>query len=274
MTTNEPLSRTGQSSGHLVGTGVPHSPRIWNYWLGGKDNYVVDREVGDQFSAIYPDIVAVARQSRAFLQRAVTHLTGTVGVRQFLDIGTGLPTADNTHQVAQRVAPEARVVYVDNDPIVLAHARALLTGSTEGTTQYIDADLREPEAIIAAARELLDFDQPIALMLLNILGHIEDTSEARSIVKRLVDALPAGSYLVTADGTNVITGEVFEQAIDLWNQNGKPTYHLRDTDALAQFHEGLELLEPGIVSCPRWRPEDGTPAAPDVDEFCAVSRKP
>jgi hypothetical protein len=219
--------------------------------------------------------VAVARQSRAFLERAVTHLAGTAGVRQFLDIGTGLPTANNTHQVAQRVAPDARVVYVDNDPIVLGHARTLLAGSTAGTTYYIDADLREPETVLTAARQLLDFDRPIALMLLNILGHIEDTAEAQSIVKRLVDALPSGSYLVTADGTSVITGEAFEQAIDLWNQNGKPTYHLRQPEALARFFDGLQLLEPGIVSCPRWRPQGhGLDEVSDVDEFCGVGLKP
>ncbi|RFU83487.1 SAM-dependent methyltransferase [Streptomyces triticagri] len=271
MSKNEPVSPSGQSP--KISTTVPHSPRIWNYWLGGKDNYEVDREVGDQFTAIYPAIVDVARQSRAFLQRAVTHLTATEGVRQFLDIGTGLPTANNTHEVAQRVAPDARVVYTDNDPVVLAHARALLTGSTEGSTQYIDADLRSPEAIFTAARELLDFDRPVALMLLNILGHIEDHDEALSIVGRLVDALPAGSYLVTADGTHVITGKAFEDAIELWNRNGEPTYHLRHPDQIARFHDGLELLEPGIVSCPRWRPDDPSAQAADVDEFCGVSRK-
>ncbi|MFC7217980.1 SAM-dependent methyltransferase [Streptomyces polyrhachis] len=259
----------------VIDTTVPHSPRIWNYWLGGKDNYEVDRVVGDQFCEIYPDIVPVARHSRAFLSRAVAHLAGEAGVRQFLDIGTGLPTLDNTHEVAQRTAPDARIVYVDNDPIVLAHARALLTSSPDGVTRYIDADLRDPDRIVAEAGAILDFDQPIALMLLNILGHIEDTGEARSIVKRLLAALPAGSYLVTADGTSEVTGAAFERAIEIWNEVGRPTYHLRTPAELAGFHEDNELLEPGVVSCSRWRPVEnpfGLPA--QVDEFCAVSRKP
>ncbi|MQY13808.1 hypothetical protein SRB5_39630 [Streptomyces sp. RB5] len=259
----------------VIDTTVPHSPRIWNYWLGGKDNYEVDRIVGRQFQEIYPDIVPIARHSRGFMSRAVTYLAGEVGVRQFLDIGTGLPTLDNTHEVAQRTAPDAHIVYVDNDPIVLAHARALLTSSPEGATHYIDSDLRDPDRIIEQAGKLLDFERPIALMLFNILGHIEDTEEARSIVRRLLRALPSGSYLVTADGTNVVTGEAFERAIGIWNEVGRPTYHLRKPEVIATFHEGQELLEPGLVSCSRWRPAEnpfGLPA--EVDEFGAVSRKP
>jgi hypothetical protein len=252
---------------------VAHSARIWNYWLGGKDNYAVDREVGDQFQQIFPDIVPIARASRGFLTRAVTYLAGEAGIRQFLDIGTGLPTADNTHEVAQAVAPDARIVYVDNDPLVLTHARALLVGATEGGTNYIDADLREPDKILQAAGETLDFSEPVALMLMNILGHITDTDEAQSIVKRLLDGLPSGSYLAVADGTNVIKGEAFEEAIAIWNQAGSVPYSLRHPDQIARFFEGLEVLEPGIVSCTRWRPEAGD-AADEVDEFCAVGRKP
>ncbi|MEU6121534.1 SAM-dependent methyltransferase [Streptomyces sp. NPDC047123] len=254
---------------------VPHSPRIWNYWLGGKDHYEVDRAVGDRFVGIYPDIVPIARHSRAFLCRAVTHLAGERGIRQFLDIGTGLPTLDNTHEVAQRTAPDARIVYVDNDPMVLTHARALLTSSARGATHYLDADLRDPDTIVERAGRLLDFDRPIALILLNVLGHVEDLTEAVSIVRRLMAALPPGSHLVSADGTNVITGAAFEHAISLWNEVGRPTYHLRGTEQLALFYEGLELLEPGVVSCSRWR----APATPfgepaQVDEFGAVARKP
>jgi hypothetical protein len=258
-----------------VDTTVAHSPRIWNYWLGGKDNFPVDREVGDQFVQIFPQIVDIARGSRGFLTRAVTHLAGDAGIRQFLDIGTGLPTQDNTHEVAQRVAPDARVVYVDNDPLVLAHARALLTSAGPGDTQYIDANLHEPEQILAAAGETLDFTQPIALMLMNILGHVPDDAEAHSIVKRLVDALPAGSYLAVADGTNVVQGEEFERAIALWNEAGSLPYKLRGPDQIGSFFDGLELLEPGVVSCPRWRPYASLPGVPDeVDEFCAVGHKP
>ena len=156
-----------------IDTSVPNSARIWNYWLGGKDNYPVDRVAGDEYRAIYPEIVDVARASRRFLARAVRFLAGEAGVRQFLDIGTGLPTVDNTHEVAERVAPDVRAVYVDNDPVVLAHARALLT-STRATTAYVDADLHDPDRILAAAAQTLDLTRPVALMLLGILGHIGD----------------------------------------------------------------------------------------------------
>jgi hypothetical protein len=174
---------------------VPHSARVWNYWLGGKDNLAADREVGDRVRDIYPEIVDIARVSRAILARAVRYLAGEAGIRQFLDLGTALPTADNTHEVAQRVAPESRIVYVDNDPMVLVHARALLTSTPEGATDYIDANVREPNKILQAAGRTLDFTQPVALMMLGILGNVRDTDEARSIVNRLVDAAPSGSCL-------------------------------------------------------------------------------
>jgi len=256
-----------------IDTTVAHSPRIWNYWLGGKDNYEVDRMVGDQFREIFPAIVDIARSSRLFLSRAVEHLAGEAGVDQFLDIGTGLPTVDNTHQVAQRVAPSARVVYVDNDPVVLAHARALLLGSPEGSTTYIDADLYETDAILDSAARSLDLDRPVALVLMNILGHVPDMDLARSVVTRLVDRLPSGSYLVVADGTNVVDGPAFDAAIEMWNRAGSLPYHLRKPEQIAQFFDGMELLEPGVVSCSRWRAPGTSPAA-EVDEFCAVGRKP
>jgi hypothetical protein len=250
---------------------VPNSARIWNYWLGGKDNYPVDRDAGDQYRAIYPEIVDVARASRRFLVRAVRFLAGEAGVRQFLDIGTGLPTADNTHEVAQRVAPDSRVVYVDNDPIVLAHARALLTGGGEGATAYLDADLRDPGAILAAAGETLAFDRPVALMLMGIMGHVGDDEEARSIVGRLLDAVASGSYLALCDGTDTDPAGVAAQA--RYNESGAIPYHLRSPERIAGFFAGLELVEPGVVSCPRWRPDPGgAPAA--VDAFGGVGRKP
>jgi O-methyltransferase involved in polyketide biosynthesis len=253
--------------------GVPDSARIWNYWLGGKDNYPVDREAGDDYRAIYPEIVDVARASRRFLTRAVGFLAGEAGIRQFLDVGTGLPTADNTHEVAQRVAPESRVVYVDNDPVVLAHARALLT-STQGVTAYVDADLHDPDTILDAAARTLDFDQPVALMLLGVLGHVSDDDEARSIVKRLLDRLASGSYLVLCDGTN--TSQAGVQAQDDYDQSGAIPYRLRSPEQIAGLFAGLELLEPGVVSLPRWRPDpakgDGPPA--ETDAFGAVGRKP
>src|SRR3954470_11038948 len=180
---------------------VPSSARLWNYWLGGKDHFEIDRTAGDQILAVYPQLRANARAARAFLGRAVRYLAGEVGVRQFLDVGTGLPTADNTHEVAQRVARDARIVYVDNDPLVLAHARALLIGSPEGETTYIHADLRDPERILAEAATVLDLDRPVALLLLGILGHVEYGS-ARDAVRALLDRLPAGSHLVVCDAAD------------------------------------------------------------------------
>jgi O-methyltransferase involved in polyketide biosynthesis len=255
-----------------IDTSVPHSARIWNYWLGGKDNYPVDREAGEQYREVFPEVVDVARASRAFLTRAVRWLAGEAGVRQFLDVGTGLPTADNTHEVAQRVAPESRVVYVDNDPVVLAHARALLT-STQGVTAYVDADLHDPDTILDAAVRTLDFSQPVALMLMGILGHF-DYDEARSIVKRLLEPLSSGSYLTLNDGTNIISDK-FVQAQETYNRSGAVPYHLRTPEQIAGFFEGLELVEPGLVSVPRWRPDpaDGEPPA-ELDAFGGVGRKP
>ncbi|MEV8630615.1 SAM-dependent methyltransferase [Streptosporangium sp. NPDC051023] len=270
-----PPSSSGQEPPRGIDSSVAHSARIWNYWLGGKDNYTIDREIGDQFSAIFPDIADIARSSRGFLARAVRYLAGEAGIRQFLDIGTGLPSVDNTHEVAQRVAPESHIVYVDNDPLVLAHARALLVSTPEGATEYIDSDLRDPDRILQAARATLDFSRPVALMLMNILGHVTEIDEARAIVKRLLDALPSGSYLVVADGTNVIKGPEFEEAIAIWNREGSTPYILRAPEEIALFFDGLELIEPGVVSCPRWRPHPVVLGSDrEVDEFCGVARKP
>ena len=201
-----------------IDTSVPNSARIWNYWLGGKDNYPVDRLAGDEYRAIYPEIVDVARASRQFLGRAVRFLAGEAQVRQFLDIGTGLPTFNTTHEVAERVTPDVRVVYVDNDPVVLAHARALLT-STRAVTAFVDADLRDPDRILATAAETLDLTRPIGLMLLGILGHIDDDDQARSIVAQLVGAVPSGSYLTVCDGTN----DLYESGVEAqrrYNESG------------------------------------------------------
>jgi hypothetical protein len=254
-----------------IDTSVPQTARIWNYWLGGKDHFPVDRAVGDQILEAFPAIVENARASRAFLARAVRYLAGEAGVRQFLDIGTGLPTANNTHQVAQSVAPDARIVYVDNDPIVLAHARALLTSTPQGATAYIDADLRDPERILEEAGKTLDLNQPVAVMLMGILGHIEDDDQARSIVGRLMEGVPAGSYLTMNDGTD--TSEEVVEAARIWNLSANPTYHLRSPDRIARFFEGLELVEPGVVSPPQWHPEPGQPAAA-IDSYCGMGRKP
>jgi S-adenosyl methyltransferase len=251
---------------------IPHSARIWNYWLGGKDNFPADREVGDQVRAVFPAIVENARASRAFLGRSVRYLAGEAGIRQFLDIGTGLPTANNTHQVAQQVAPECRIVYVDNDPMVLAHARALLTSSPEGATDYIDADVRDTEKILHEAAQTLDFTQPVAIMMLGILGNVADYDLACSIVKRLLDGVPSGSYLVVNDGTN--TSEEIVEGARVSGEGGHP-YTLRSPEEIAGFFDGLDLQEPGVVSTPRWRPEPSPSGLPAVlDGFCGVARKP
>jgi hypothetical protein len=258
-----------------IDTTVPHSARIWNYWLGGKDNFAVDRAAGDAWAATFPGVLDVARASRSFLTRSIHYLAQDAGIRQFLDIGTGLPTADNTHQVAQRVAPEARIVYVDNDPLVLAHARALLTSTPEGATAYIHADLREPKKIMEEAAETLDFSRPIALILSGVLGHVVNLDEARAIVRGLMSALPSGSYLSLNDGTSVIGKEDIEQATQDYNDSGAVPYVQRTPEEIASFFDGLELVEPGVVSCPRWRPDpppDSPPA--EVDAFGGVARKP
>ena len=258
-----------------IDTTVSHSARIWDYWLKGKDNYKVDREVGDRIEEMLPDIANQAREDRKFLGRVVRYLAGEAGVRQFLDIGTGLPTADNTHQVAQRVAPESRIVYVDNDPLVLAHARALLTSTPEGTTDYIHADMHDPGDIIAGAGRTLDFGRPIAITMLGVLWHVMDDDEASAIVNRLVQAMPSGSYLAINHPTLEVTGEKMATAIRYWNEYGKPPGTHRTPDQIARFFDGLELVEPGVVSITRWRPDDTSSGEPgEIDQFGAVGRKP
>jgi hypothetical protein len=258
-----------------VDTTVAHTARIWNYWLGGKDNFAADREVGDQIRGYLPDIVTSARADRAFLKRAVRHLVTEAGIRQFLDIGTGLPTADNTHQVAQALAPECRIVYADNDPMVLAHARALLTSTPEGVTDYIDADARDTGAILHAAASTLDFARPVAVMLLGILNFIGDDEDARHIVDGLMAAVPSGSYLAIAHPTTEVKPAESLAAAESWNQNAKPPITLRSAAALESFLHGLEILPPGVVTCTRWRPDRDDPTADtDVYQFCAVARKP
>jgi hypothetical protein len=257
-----------------IDTSVPNSARVWNYWLGGKDHYQVDRDAGDEYVKTFPGIVDIARTSRYFMARAVPFLAGEQGVRQFLDIGSGLPTVDNTHEVAQRVAPDSRIVYVDNDALVLAHARALLTSGPEGATDYVGADMREPEKILAAAARTLHLDGPVALMLNQVLGHIADDSEAGSIVRRLMAGLPSGSYLVMSDGVDV-ANEQLEAALRGYNESGAATYQLRFPGQIARFFEGVELAEPGIVRVSHWRPEVAPLSPPaDVETLGAVGRKP
>ncbi|MFI0412392.1 SAM-dependent methyltransferase [Actinomadura sp. 3N508] len=251
---------------------VPHSARIWNYWLGGKDNFAIDQQAGDHYAALFPGIFDLAQAERAFLGRAIRYLVSEAGIRQFLDVGTGLPTEDNTHQVAQTLAPDSRVVYVDNDPLVLAHANALLISTPEGATDYIDADMRDPDRILAQATGLLDFNQPVALLFMGVLGHITDHDEARSIVSRLMDALPPGSYLALNDGAN--TNEAFNRAQQSYDDTGAVPYRLRSSQQITQFFDGLHVIEPGIVPIPLWRPDLGHPGAPQaMDAVGGVGRK-
>jgi hypothetical protein len=266
------MSHETDASSHEIDASVPHSARIWNYWLGGKDNFPVDREAGEAFLKLYPGMREAARSSRAVLGRAVRYLVTEAGTRQFLDVGTGLPTQDNTHEVAQRHAPDARIVYVDNDPLVLAHARALLTSAPEGRTAYIHADVREPSVILEEARKTLDLGAPVALILMGIMGHIPDDEEATGIVRALMAALPSGSHLLLGDGTNVLS-EDNVKAHDEYNQSGAVPYIQRSPEQLARFFEGLDLVEPGLVMGTRWRPDpaDGEPRP--VDGYCGVARK-
>ncbi|MER5910845.1 SAM-dependent methyltransferase [Streptomyces sp. NPDC001982] len=258
-----------------INTSQPHTARIWNYWLGGKDNYGVDRAAGDQIRQLHPGIGEYARADRLFLGRAVRQLAGEVGIRQFLDIGTGLPTADNTHEVAQRVAPDSRIVYVDNDPLVLTHARALLTSTPEGRTDYLDEDLRNIDAVLEHAAKTLDFSRPVALMLLGVVIFIGDDEDPYALVRQLVDRLPSGSHLVLSHTITSPAMPDVDEAVKFWNEHGTPKLTQRTPEDVARFFDGLELLEPGVVSCSRWRPEDGDGAEPEeVAMFGGVARKP
>ena len=259
-----------------IDTTVPHSARIWNYWLGGKDNYPVDRAAGDQFLKAYPGMAAEARANRQFLSRAIRYLVIKAGVRQFLDIGTGLPTADNTHEIAQRLNPACRIVYVDNDPLVLAHARALLTSTPEGVTDYVDADLHDPDAILDAAANTLDFSVPIALILSGIMGHIADNGGPHAIVRRLMDRLPSGSYLMLQDGTTV--SQANADALEDCNSSGAIPYNLRAPEEIVRYFDGLDVVEPGVIPIQQWRPDPEDPAGPAepfayVNTFGGIGRK-
>ena len=251
-----------------------HSARIYNYWLGGKDNYAADREAAEQAIAANPGIVTDVRANRAFLVRAVQFLAAEAGIRQFLDIGTGLPTASNTHEVAQAAAADARVVYVDNDPIVLTHARALLTSTPQGATAYLDADLRDTAAILRAAAQTLDFGQPVALMLLIILHLIPDADDPYGIVATLVRSLPSGSYLVLAHpASDIRAAKMAEMTSRVNERMSGPRATMRDRAAITRFFDGLDLLEPGVVQPQQWRPEPGALSPPQVTAWCGVARK-
>ena len=254
---------------------VAHPARVYDYWLGGKDNFEADRIAGEATIAAYPAIRASARANRAFLARSVRYLAAEVGIRQFLDIGTGLPTANNTHEVAQSAAPDSRVVYVDNDPLVLSHARALLTSSPEGVTSYLEADLRDTHEILKRAAETLDFGQPVALMLLAILHYIPDLDEARRIVARLTGAVPPGSYLVISHAASDISPEAMAEMIRRMNEHLAEGNHVgRPRHVVAQFFDGLDLVEPGVVKVTEWRPASAVEAQGPTSLWGGVARKP
>ncbi|MFF6996446.1 SAM-dependent methyltransferase [Streptomyces sp. NPDC008313] len=269
MSDNQPSGVAGR-----LNTSVAHNARVWNFWVGGKDHYEVDERVGEQVASMFPVIRDVARADRDFLGRAVRLLADERGIRQFLDIGTGLPTVDNTHEIAQRVAPESRIVYVDNDPIVLAHARTLLTSTAEGSTDYIDADAHDPDAIVREAATTLDFGRPVAVMMLGILNFVLDTDRARDIVRRVMAAVPSGSHLVLTHPTTDadLGGEGNVEAMRFWNENATPPITARGRAEVASFLDGLDLLDPGLVACSQWRAEESSPVV--VPQFGAVAVKP
>jgi hypothetical protein len=244
--------------GRRIKTDQPHTARIWNYWLGGKDNYEVDQRAGDEIRRLHPGIGDYARADRKFLGRAVRHLAGERGIRQFLDIGTGLPTADNTHQVAQRVAPESRIVYVDNDPIVLSHAHALL-GRGDGSTAYVQGDLRRPDEILERAAATLDLGKPVGLVLVGILHVIAEADRPHECVARLVDALAPGSYVAISHIVDRADEGDIRLLAERLNERMRDNYPAtpRSPEDIRRFFDGLELVEPGLVPVPEWRPDGG-----------------
>jgi S-adenosyl methyltransferase len=254
---------------------VAHPARIYDYWLGGKDNFAADRAAGDLVLAARPGLRESVQANRAFLGRVVRLLATEYGIRQFFDIGTGIPSASNTHQVAQAVAPDAKIVYTDNDPIVLAHARALLTGTAQGVTAYLDNDLRDTGPLLEQAARTLDFSQPMAIMLLGVLHLISDAEDPWAIVARLVAAAPSGSFLVITHPASDLLPETQEEASRRYNQNVATHQTLRSRAEVARFFEGLELLEPGLEQWHLWRPDPDSALDKNLKSgHAGVARKP
>jgi S-adenosyl methyltransferase len=254
-------------------TSVAHVARVYNYWLGGKDNFAADRAAGEQAIKAFPNIPLSARANRAFLARAVRFLAGEVGIRQFLDIGTGIPSANNTHEVAQAVASQSRIVYVDNDPVVLTHARALLTSNAAGATDYIDADLRHPLRILEGAARTLDFQRPVAVMLMAILQHVSGDEDPYDVVATLRDALPPGSYLALSHPASDIDAAEMAKMAQVLNQMMAEKVTFRDRAQVDRFFDGLELVEPGLVQASRWRPGSDAEAASPAALWAGVALK-
>jgi hypothetical protein len=263
---------TGDRAIPAIDTTRAHPARIYDYWLGGKDNFAADREAAALALKAYPDLAKAVQSNRAFLGRAVRFLAGE-GIRQFLDVGTGIPAADNTHEVAQQEAPDSRIVYVDNDPIVLLHAQALLKSTPEGACDYLQADLRDPDTILAEAARTIDFGRPVALMLLAVLQFILDEQDPYGLVSRLVAALPSGSYLVISHPTDDFNPNRGE-SMKVYNERSADQAVVRDKAATARFFDGLELLEPGVVPVAQWRPDSDLTAARPSSMWCGVARKP
>ncbi|GAA1823645.1 SAM-dependent methyltransferase [Luedemannella flava] len=258
-------------------TDRPHPARVYDYLLGGKTNFAADREAAEAGIRANPTSTVTPRQNRAWMTRAVRFLAAEAGVRQFLDIGTGIPTAPNAHQTAQEVAPESRIVYVDNDPIVLVHARALLTGTPEGRTEYVNADLRDVTKILESeqVRDVIDFDEPVGLLLIAVLHFINAADDPYGLVERLVDALPSGSYLALSHLTTDVDPPIWERVQETFRRNGV-TMHMRSRAGVERFFKGLELVEPGVQQAHHWRPDTDPATIPDnqVAIFAGVARKP
>jgi S-adenosyl methyltransferase len=255
-------------------TSVANQARIYDYLLGGKDNYAADRAAVDAVLEVAPELGFSARANRAFLGRVVRYLTAEAGIRQFLDIGTGIPTAGNTHQVAQAIAPETRVMYVDYDPVVLAHARALLTSHEAGATEYIDADLRDTDTILGQAAELLDFTKPVAVTLLMILHVIPDSEDPYAIVAEVMDAVPSGSYLAVSHlGSDLLDQEARQGFEDVVSRTAQQQYIGRSREQMARFFEGMDLVEPGLVRVEEWHPDPGAGETGRSALWCALGRK-
>jgi hypothetical protein len=255
-------------------TSKAHQARMYDYLLGGKDNYAADRAASEAALKIWPDLAFTARANRAFLGRAVRYLAAEAGIRQFLDIGTGIPTAGNTHEIAQAIAPETRVVYVDYDPVVLAHARALLNSSEAGATEYIDADLRDTAAILSRAAQLLDFSKPVAVTLISILHALPDDDDPHAIVAKLLDALPSGSYLaISHAGSDLLDREKQDGLEDTWRGKTQQQVTWRSREQVARFFDGTELVPPGLARVEEWHPDPGSGDARKSAMWAAVGRK-
>jgi len=254
-------------------TSVPHVARVYDYWLGGKDNFAADRVMGERTLQAYPNLVYSVRANRAFLARTVRFLANQ-GIRQFLDIGTGIPTANNTHEVAQRAVPESRIVYVDNDPIVLSHAKALLKSTPEGACAYLDADLRDPDTILAGAANTLDFARPVAVMLIAVMHFIGDDAEASAIMNRLMAACVPGSYVALSHAASDIDAVQMAEMIRRLNESTAEKTTLRDRAGVTRLFDGLELVEPGVIRAAEWRPDTDLEAASPAALWGGVARKP